>query len=240
MSVSGNRLLNRRRLAQAATAAVTVSGVMLLLASPALAHIGITPSSAAAGSAQELTFRVPDEEPNADTVRFDMLIPTNPPIAQVLVKPVPGWSATVKTITLAKPVVTDDGSFSQAVSEVIWSGGRIAPGQYQDFSISADPLPSAAGTMVFKAIQTYSNGDIVRWIDVSQPGQPAPGPPAPTLILTTGSTTAQTASAPTGSSTADPKSAGWPGMLAIAALVAGLLALGISVFSLRRQRNTGG
>ena len=55
-----------------------------------------------------------------------MQIPTDHPIAQFLVKPVPGWTASVKTITLAKPLVTDDGQFTQAVSEVIWSGGQIA------------------------------------------------------------------------------------------------------------------
>lgn len=34
-------------------------------------------------------------------------------------------------------------------------------------------------------IATYSNGDVVRWIDVAQPGQPAPDHPAPVLTLTT-------------------------------------------------------
>ena len=90
----------------------------------------------------------------------------------------------MQTVTLAKPVVTDDGSFSAAVSEVTWRGGQILPGQYQDFSVSADPLPAGVGQLAFKAIQTYSNGDVVRWIDLPQPGQPAPEHPAPVLTLT--------------------------------------------------------
>ena len=70
------------------------------------------------------------------------------------------------------------------MSEVTWRGGQILPGQYQDFSVSADPLPAGVSQLAFKAIQTYSNGDVVRWIDLPQPGQPAPEHPAPVLTLT--------------------------------------------------------
>ena len=103
-----------------------------LFAGPALAHITVTPDSVPAGSTDVLTFHVPNEEAHADTVKVDVQIPTNHPIAQFLVQPVPGWTFTVKNVRLAKPIVTDDGSFSQAVSEVIWSGGRISPGQFQE------------------------------------------------------------------------------------------------------------
>jgi len=161
---------------------------VVALAGPAFAHVVITPSSAPAGSAAELTFRVPDEETKAATVELQVKIPTDHPIAQLLVKPVPGWTASVTTVTLAKPITTDDGTFDSAVSEVAWTGGKILPGQFQDFSVSADPLPSGISQLVFKAVQTYSNGDIVRWIDLTQPGEPAPEHPAPILILTTGST----------------------------------------------------
>jgi uncharacterized protein YcnI len=157
---------------------------VVALAGPAFAHVVITPSSAPAGSAAELTFRVPDEEAKAATVELQVKIPTDHPIAQLLVKPVPGWTVTVTTMTLATPVTTDDGTFDSAVSEVTWKGGRIAPGQFQDFSVSADPLPSGISQLPFKAVQTYSNGDVVRWIDLAQPGEPAPAHPAPVLTLT--------------------------------------------------------
>jgi len=157
---------------------------LVALAGTAYAHVTITPGSAPQGSTAELTFKVPDEESAAATVQVQVQVPTDHPIAQFLVKPVPGWTVTVQTVTLPKPVVTDDGSFSTAVSEVTWSGGKILPGQYQDFSVSADPLPTGVGQLVFKAIQTYSNGDVVRWIDLPQAGQPEPEHPAPALTLT--------------------------------------------------------
>jgi uncharacterized protein YcnI len=229
---------------RAAIAGAATAAAILLLATPALAHITVTPDSAPAGSAAVLTFHVPNEETKADTTRLDMRIPTDHPIAQLLVKPVPGWTVSVKTVTLAKPIVTDDGQFTQAVSEVIWSGGRIAPGQFQDFTVSADPLPSGVSQLVFKALQTYSNGDVTRWIDVPQPGQPAPDHPAPTLTLTKGTVATQTGAATqTGVTTGGsaPGGQGSDGMartLAIAGLAVAVLAVA-GVGLLWRGRTTG-
>jgi len=175
-----------RALSRAAIVAAATTAGVLLFAIPAFAHVTITPGSAQPGSATVLTFHVPDEEASADTTRVDIQIPTDHPIAQLLVKPVAGWTISVRTSTLAKPLVTDDGQFTQAVSEVTWSGGKIAPGQFQDFSLSADPLPQGVSQLTFKTIQTYSNGAVVRWIDVPQPGQAEPDHPAPVLTLSAG------------------------------------------------------
>jgi uncharacterized protein YcnI len=223
-----------RLLPRTVVVGTAAAAAVLLLAVPALAHISITPDSAPAGSAAVLTFHVPNEEAKADTTRVDMQIPTTHPIAQLLVKPVPGWKISVRTVALAKPVVTDDGSFTQAVSEVIWSGGQIVPGQFQDFTVSADPLPQGISQVVFKAIQTYSNGDVVRWIDLSQPGQPEPAHPAPTLTLTTGAATApgKTTAATAPGSVTD----GTARTLAIAGLLVGLLAGGLALVMASRSR----
>jgi len=212
------RVLRRACIAFAATAAA-----MVLLAGPALAHITVTPDSVPAGSTVVLTFHVPNEASKADTVKVDVQIPTNHPIAQLLVQPIPGWKVTVKTITLAKPIVTDDGSFSQAVSEIIWSGGRILPGQFQSFTISADPMPTGEGQVAFKAIQTYSNGDIVRWIDLQQPGLPDPAHPAPVVMLTIAKAPVRNADA--GTTTAGSGTDGLTRTLAVASLMVGVLAI---------------
>lgn len=96
----------------------------------------------------------------------------------------PGWKATVTDVTLPKPITTDDGTINQVVSKIIWSGGTLTSGQYQGFRVLLGKLPDDTGQLVFKAVQTYSNGDVVRWIDLAQPGQPAPDRPAPVLTLT--------------------------------------------------------
>ena len=224
------RTVRRVTIVGAASAAA-----VLLFAAPAFAHITVSPDSVPAGSTTELTFHVPNEEASASTVKVDVQIPTTHPIAQLLAKPVPGWTATVKTIKLAKPVTTDDGTFTTAVDEVIWSGGNIEPGQFQDFSISCDSLPAGPGQLVFKAIQTYSNGDIVRWIDLQQPGGPEPAHPAPAVTLT-----ATTAPAPAGSAPAatgsGSSSDGTARVLGIAGLIIGLLAAGLALTVGRRPR----
>lgn len=229
-----------RGLMRTAAVATGAGAAVVLLALPALAHVTITPSSVQGGTAAVLTFHVPCEEANADTTRIDIQIPTQHPIADLLVEPVPGWSISVKTVTLAKPLVTDDGRFTQAVSEVTWSGGKILPGQFQDFSVTADPLPTGVPSLAFKALQTYSNGDVVRWIDLAQPGQAEPDHPAPVLTLTSGTPATRTS---TVSAATTPQAAGGSDgtarMLAGAALAVGVLALAVMGLNMWRGRATG-
>jgi periplasmic copper chaperone A len=166
----------------ATVGALTLAG--LAIAATASAHVTVSPTSLPQGSTAELTFKVPNEESKANTVKLQLQIPTAYPIAQVLAKPVPGWTITEHTVTLAKPLTTDDGTFTTAVDEIDWTGGSIPPGEYQDFQISVDPLPPGTTQLVFKAVQTYSNGDVVRWIDLSTSSDSDPEHPAPVLTLT--------------------------------------------------------
>src|SRR5579863_412711 len=88
--------------------------VSFVCATPAWAHITVHPSTLPAGSSDiELTFRVPNERDNANTVKAQVFFPTNLPLLTVDVLPIPGWSSTVHTQTLAKPVQTDDGPVTQ-------------------------------------------------------------------------------------------------------------------------------
>lgn len=239
---------SRRVVAISATAAALVAVTAL----PASAHVTVSPTSLPKGATAELTFKVPNEESNATTTEVQLQIPTDHPIAQVLPRDIPGWKAAVKTTTLATPLKTDDGTFTTAVSEIDWTGGAIPVGQYQDFQVSVDPLPTDTSQLVFKAVQTYSNGDVVRWIDLTQPGQPDPDHPAPVLTLTaaqsdgsasasgSGSTPASNATtaaaasqSTTSSSSGDSGTVGiWLGALGLAA---GLAALVLTLMSRRRS-----
>lgn len=182
------RHLARRRIAGLATRAgvvgVVSASALLGFAGIASAHVTANPHTAAQGSYTKIAFRVPNEEDAAATVKLEVNFPTDHPIASVSTEPLPGWTATVDKTKLATPINTDDGEVTQAVSKITWTGGQIAPGQFQDFNVSLGPLPDYTTTLVFKALQTYSNGDVVRWIDVTPPGGPEPEHPAPTLTLT--------------------------------------------------------
>jgi uncharacterized protein YcnI len=169
-----------------AVLAALVLGVVALGALPAGAHVSITPSSAPKGGFQVLSFNVPNEETAANTVKLEVTIPTKNPIASVSYQPMPGWTVDVEKTTLAKPVKTDDGDVTEAVSKITWTATAdgLAPGQFDLFTISAGPLPTKTNKLVFKAVQTYSNGEVVSWIQQTVKGAPEPEHPAPTLILT--------------------------------------------------------
>jgi uncharacterized protein YcnI len=235
----------RRAAAVAATAAVIVAAAAL----PASAHVAVSPGSLPKGATGELSFKVPNEESKATTTQVQLQIPTDHPIAQVLPRQVPGWTVTVKTTALATPLKTDDGTFTTAVSEIDWTGGSIPVGQYQDFQVSVDPLPTDTDRLVFKAVQTYSNGDIVRWIEVPQKGQPEPEHPAPVLALTaagpsdsdSGSADPAASSTATAAADAAQSSGGSSGsgtvgiVLGALGLAAGLAALGMNLAARRRS-----
>jgi uncharacterized protein YcnI len=182
------------------TAVFFTAGAIALvaLAAPAAAHVTVNPNEAAQGDFTQLTFRVPNEKDNASTVRVEVAFPADHPLAFVSVRPVPGWTSTVDKTKLAAPIKSDDGDVTEAVSRITWTaaqGSEIKAGEYQNFDVSAGPLPKDATSITFKALQTYSDGDIVRWIEESTPGGPEPDHPAPTLKLT--SATSSETSAPT-------------------------------------------
>jgi uncharacterized protein YcnI len=240
----------RRATKTATVLTVAAVAVVVTTALPASAHVSVSPTSLPKGSTGELTFKVPNEESNATTTSVQLKIPTDHPIAQVLPRQIPGWTVAVKTTTLTTPLKTDDGTFTTAVSEIDWTGGTIPVGQYQDFQISVDPLPTDTDQLVFKAVQTYSNGDIVRWIDLAQPGQPEPDHPAPVLTLSaadsSGSDNAESNNAgaaanpsATAAAASQPSNSGGSGTVGVwlgaLGLAAGLAALALTLASRRRS-----
>ncbi|GAA1936635.1 YcnI family protein [Kitasatospora viridis] len=171
------------------TAAFAAAGAAVLLtALPAAAHVTVQPGSVPANATdQTFAFRVPNEQDNANTVKVEVDFPTDHPIPSALVAPVPGWTDQIQTTKLTTPIHTDDGDITDVVSQIVWTGGQIAPGHYQDFTVDFGALPDGTDQVVFKALQTYSDGTVVRWIDVPKDGQPEPEHPAPVLKLTAAS-----------------------------------------------------
>jgi uncharacterized protein YcnI len=153
---------------------------------PQCRHVEIDPGSRPKGATVTFAFRVPNEEDTASTVRLDVQFPTDHPIANVLVQEKPGWTFTTQTRSLAMPIKTDDGTFSTAVSEISWAsaGSQITPGGFDLFTVFAGPLPKNTNQLTFKAVQTYRNGDVVRWIELPTRGAPPPDHPAPVMRLT--------------------------------------------------------
>jgi uncharacterized protein YcnI len=209
-----------------------VVGGLLGITGTAAAHVVTTPGSVTQGSVADVSFQVPDEEDSATTTKVEVAFPADHPIASVEVKAMPGWHVTVEHVRLARPLESDDGPVTEAVSRITWSGGSVAPGTFEDFTVSLGPLPTDTGQLVFKAIQTYSNGDIVRWIDTSSLDGAEPDHPAPTLRLTPADPVVRTAAAlPAAQSSSDMP-------LGAIGIVIGLLAAVLAAFALRRTRRS--
>jgi hypothetical protein len=146
---------------------------------------------------------------------------------------------------LDKPIKTDDGEVTEAVSKIEWKAATpeaaVQVGQFQEFDVSAGPLPET-DKLVFKALQTYSNGEVVRWIEDSADSKAEH--PAPTLKLAKAAPDTEPASAnDTGkAATATDDSARSKANLglgfAVAALVLSVIGVVLAVLAWRRRPTT--
>lgn len=159
----------------------------------------------------------------------------------MLVSPHDGWTAKVTDTKLKTPVKTDDGTITDAVSEITWTGGKIGPGQYEDFDVAFGQLPDDTAQLTFKTLQTYSDGKVVRWIEEAAQGDEEPENPAPVLKLTaagatsaTASRTSAVASKASKASASDSTARG----LGVAGLVVGVLGLAAGAFAVVRGRRS--
>lgn len=223
------------------TAAGVTAGLLAVTALPALAHVTIDPATAEPGGYTSVDVRVPNEEADADTTKVELYLPTDHPIASVSVQPVPGWKIDVTRTRPTTPVKTDHGEQSEVVSKVTWSGGRIAPGEFQRFGLSLGPLPTGVRTLYFKALQTYTDPkdrtSVVRWIQLPDGGG-EPRHPAPSITLN--APAAAPGAVRSGAATTTTSNGTATG-LGIAGLVVALVALGLSAVAVRRSgaRRTG-
>ncbi|AEN11251.1 MULTISPECIES: YcnI family protein [unclassified Streptomyces] len=182
------------------------ASTVLLLAGPAAAHVSVQPQGEAAkGGYATVNFKVPNERDDASTVKLEVNFPTDHPLASVSPQPVPGWKIEVTKSELAKPLDVHGKKIDKAVSKVTWTaeGKGIEAGFFQQFPLSVGQLPEDADQLVFKALQTYSNKEVVRWIEEPTEGGEEPDSPAPVLQLTAASTDAHGASADDKSGEAD-------------------------------------
>jgi uncharacterized protein len=226
---------------------VAVATAIATLAIPAAAqaHVTVQPNAAAAGAFTVLDVRVPTERDNASTSKVDVQFPSG--FAAASYQAVPGWKVRVIKKKLATPVQTDDGPITEGVDRMVWTRtsrrGGIKPAQFQDFPISVQIPGKAGDKLTFKALQTYSNGEVVRWIGA--PGSDAPAP----QVSVTGAAKAAAASSHGSMGGTITTSAGGPSKPAAAtgsssdALPIGigafaLLLAGGGLFAVRRRRSS--
>lgn len=172
---------------RAATVLAASALGVLAFAAPAAAHVTIAPVEAEAESHARLDLRVPNESDKAATVKLEVNLPEDNPLASVRTKDVDGWSVKTKTRKLDDPVDLHGRKVDEVVGTITWTADSkktgIQPGQFGEFPISVGPLPKE-GTLVFKTIQTYSDKSESAWIDEPNEDGSEPAEPAPTLKIT--------------------------------------------------------
>ncbi|MDP9118130.1 MAG: YcnI family protein [Actinomycetota bacterium] len=237
-------MMQTTRVLGAAMAAVAATAMWA--ATAASAHVTVSASGATSGgSDQVITFRVPTESASASTVELSIQLPSNTPIASVLVAPHPGWTDSVATRKLTTPIHTDDGDITEAVSVISWravtAAQGIKPGQFDQFVIMAGKLPTSS-SLTFRAVQTYSDATKVSWIEVAAPGSPAPDHPAPVLALAAGISPSPASLAPTAAAEQATSQTGVSQEEATAAIVLGALGFAVAALALviviRTRRGT--
>jgi uncharacterized protein YcnI len=167
--------------------------VLLLAPASALAHVTVLPETSRPGQTGEFRFRTPNEREDAATVKLEVFIPDGVPVEA---EPVKGWTIT------------------RIPGGLQWSGGLIRPGRTEDFKVKLGPLPDEP-QLVFKALQYYADGQVVRWIQ-----EPTDDAERPAAVLDLGGGVANGT---------DDDSGGlpWPLIAALVIVVGGAVAFGV-------------
>ncbi len=230
--------------------AAAVAAASLMSPASAGAHVSLHPNTIPAGAFATIDVRVPGEEEGAYVKKVDMQLP--PGFIGVDYANVPGWSTKVVETKLSAPVTEDGETIDTQVSQIVWTWagptGKVENGQFIDFPLSVAIPDSASGkALEFKTVQTYSNGQVVHWIEPSLEAEH----PSPRINVTAkggvveevagdeaGPAAGQTAASGSESkpSPGSSSSGGSGEGLAIAALIVGALGLAAAVFALVRLR----
>lgn len=151
----------------------------------AFAHAEFDPATAEAGAPATLTLGVPNERTAASTIKVELQLPLE--CAKCVITPLSasGWT----------------GKFENSV--ITWSGGKISGTDRVTFSFKVDALPGE-GKLIFKALQTYDNGEVVRWVEPPLADGSEPQYPAPEFIIT--ASAAATTTTPSSITTVAPAS----------------------------------
>ncbi len=239
---------------KAKTVAVLLLAGALLVPAGARAHISLHPNTIPAGAFATLDVRVPGEQEGAYVKKVDVLFPQG--FTGVDYENVPGWSTKVIETKLATPITEDGETIDTEVSQIVWTWtgplGKVNSGQFIRFPLSLAIPDNATGkALEFRTVQTYSNGQVVRWISPSLTAEH----PSPRINVTAkggviqdiagdeaGPQAGQTAGSPSAPAStpalAKPTSSGASKGLAITALILGALGLiaGLGALAVSRRK----
>lgn len=203
------------------------------------AHVTLNPPEWEAGGFARFAVRVPNERDNANTTRVTLQFPES--VISASFMPVPGWTRTVRMARLAEPIEEEgEEPITERIASVTWSGGTVRPGEFVEFGVSFQVPEGAGDELLFPTVQRYSGGEVVRWI-APDPEADTPAPRIAVLpaeeeeeAAEPAAAEAQAPASPAATEDEDARSRANLALgLGVAGLLAGLVALGLSIFRRR-------
>ena len=154
------------------------AGLALAACAGAQAHVVLEQKSAPAGSYYKATFMVGHGCDGSAMRRLTVFVP--PGLATVKPMAQPGWTVETRTAPLPEPLVSHGRTVTQAISQVVWSGGPLPDDRYGEFAMLVQ-LPAQPGRLHFRVLQECEQGQ-ADWADAG--GQPGSARPAAALDIT--------------------------------------------------------
>lgn len=170
-------------------AAVTAASALVFVgaANSASAHVTVSSPDAKPGGYAKLVFRVPSESDTAGTTKLVVSLPKDRPFSSVGAQVKDGWKVVKTTEKLPAPIKVGDVTLTEAITTVTWTAAAdgVPPNDFDEFALSVGRIPEGVDTLNFPAVQTYSDGEVVKWDQIAKDGADKPEHPAPSLKLTT-------------------------------------------------------
>ena len=130
------------------------------------------------GRRESIHIRIQDGCDDAATDRVEVEIPES--VLGVVPEEVPGWTATTETVE-TEPYELFDEQQTERVATIVWTGGPLAPGMFQDFGITA-VFTEPTDELVLPVVQGC--GEVERaWVEVAGPDEERSELPMPAPVV---------------------------------------------------------
>jgi uncharacterized protein YcnI len=209
------------------TLTVSLIGAISIFAGVASAHVTVQPKETLQGKYEVFTVRVPSENEEVPTTKIEVKFPEDVNITRF--EPKPDWTYEVQKDTTGK------------ITGVTWTteGEGLSPTEFGEFNMQGK-VGDEATEIVWKAYQTYKDGSVVEWVgaeDAEKPASVTAVNPAEATdahghgekSTDSSSNTHEDTKAEATEDETKTDSSNAPLYLSIAALIAGLLSVGISL-----------
>jgi uncharacterized protein YcnI len=204
------------------TLLVSMIGALSLFAGVASAHVTVQPKETSQGKYEMFTVKVPSEKEEVTTTKIEVIIPGEVNISRF--EPKPGWTYETQNDVSGK------------ITSVTWTteNDGLSSTEFGQFNMNGK-VGDEVTEIVWKAYQTYSDGSVVEWAGAED----AEYPSSVTLVNPTEASTeghgakanekhVATKEKATEEGT-ETSASNTPLYLSIAALIAGLISLVISL-----------